>query len=240
MRFANLLLVIAALGISAGAAQIFFKAADVDPHKQERVRIQSAIDTELKAANSGDVRAQHRVAELYRTAKPPVQNFTEARKWYQKAAEQGHPLSQYALGNIYAQGLGVRQDYYRAAEWYRLAANLTGNAKAQFALGELYFYGRGVPSSYGLAVEWYGKAANQGHAIAQFFLGKVYHEGWGAEKNLVEAYKWMTLANRNAPMVAAHNERNDPNGELEKIKSEMNSSQIRIAEKAARDWKPSR
>ncbi len=240
MRFTNLFLFIAALAVSAAAAHIFFKAAEEAPHEQELVQLKIAIDTEVKAARSGDVRAQYRVGELLRTSEPPLQNLAEARKWYQKAAEQGHPLAQYALGNIYAQGAGVRQDYHRAAEWYRLAANLAGHAGSQFALGELYFYGRGVPSSYGLAVEWYDKAANQGHAIAQFFLGKVHQEGWGAEKDLVGAYKWMLLASRNAAMVTAHNPRNVPDQELKKLRAEMNSSQIRIAEKAAKDWKPGR
>jgi len=231
---------LAALGISAAAAHIFFKAEEVRPLEQELMKAQLVIDATLKEASSGDVREQYRLGELYRTAKDPLRNMTEARKWYQKAAEQGHPSAQFALGNIYAQGLGVKQNYYRAAEWYRLAANLAGHAGAQFALGELYFYGRGVPSSYGLAVEWYDKAANQGHAIAQFFLGKIYQEGWGSEKNLVEAFKWMTLANRDAATVKAHNPRNDPKVELEKLKAEMNSSQIRLAEKAAMGWKPSR
>ncbi len=237
MRLVNLLFVVAALAVSAGAAHIFFKAGDIDPAAKELVRLETMIARELVPAGAGDGRAQYRVAEIYRTAAEPLRNYRKAHKWYRKAADQGHTLSQFALGEMYAKGQGVQQNYYRAAEWYRLASSLSRHAGAQFSLGELYFNGRGVASSYGLAIEWYSKAANQGHAVAQFYLGQINKEGWGVEKNLVEAYKWLALANDHADQVRAHNERNDPKRALSQLISKMNSSQIKSGKRAYVDWK---
>ena len=240
MKFANVILMICALIVSVAAAHIFFKAGEVNPLEQERALYQAKLEDTLKHANNGDVHAQYSAGELYRMAKPPIRDYAQAFIWYRKAAEQGSALSQYALGQMYAEGQGVKQNYYRAAEWYRLAANLARHPGAQFALGELYFRGRGVPSSQGLAIEWYRKAANQGHAIAQFILGQINKEGWGGEKNLIEAFKWLSLANRNAPAVIAHNSRNDPISVLETLKKKMSRAQIREGEKALKAWKPVR
>lgn len=240
MRFVNILFVVGALAVSAGAAHVFFKAADVGPMEQQRVLIQTEIDKNLKLAEKGDVRAQHRLGELYRTANPPLQSYSKALSWYRKSADRGHTLSQYALGKMYAEGLGVRQNFHRAAEWYRLSSNLSRHRDAQFSLGELYFHGRGVPSSYGLAIEWYTKAANQGHPVAQYFLGQINKEGWGVTKNLIEAYKWLMLANKQAKHVINHNDRNNPKQALASLKREMNSSQIKAGEKALKEWKPKR
>lgn len=240
MRFVNVLFVLGALAASAGAAHIFFKAGDIDALEQKHALTQAEIDQNLKRAETGDVRAQYRVAELYRTASPPLQNFAKALSWHRKSAERGNSLSQYVLGQMYGNGQGVRQNFHRAAEWYRLATRLSRHSEAQFSLGELYFHGRGVPSSYGLAIEWYTKAANQGHPVAQYFLGQINKEGWGVSQNLIEGYKWLLLANKQASRVVAHNDRNDPMRALKAVKALMNSSQIKAGDKAFKEWKPKR
>ncbi len=231
---------IAALAVSAGAAHIFFKASDTDPQAAHQQAVAAQIETHLSLAKKGDVRAQYRLAELYRTSDEPLKDYLLALKWYRTSADRGNTLSQYALGNMYAMGDGVKQNYYRAAEWYRLAANLSGLAAAQFALGDMYFNGRGVPSSYGIAIEWYTKAANQGHAVAQYFLGQIKKEGWGTDKNYVEAYKWLSLANTKRKQVIANNDRNDPRQALEALKPLMNKSQRKAGENAVKAWKPRR
>ena len=240
MKFTNIILMAGALLISAAAAHIFFKAADEDPVEQALVLYQSKLDDTVKQATSGDVRAQHMAGELLRNAKKPIQNYSAAIKWYRKAAERGYSRSQFELGRMYAEGLGVRKNYARAADWFRLAANLSRHTGAQLALGDLYFHGRGVPSSYGVAIEWYSKAANQGDVAAQFILGQINKEGWGTDKNLIEAYKWISLSQRDIAKVLAHNERNDPKRVLAELKKQMHRSQIRLAEKALKAWKPKR
>lgn len=240
MRLVNFLLILTALAVSAGAAHIFFKAADVDPAELHQQQLSADIEKNLPLANKSDVRAQHRLGELYRTAGEPIRDYALAHKWYRKSADRGNTRSQYELGRMYAEGLGVRQNYHRAAEWYRLASNLSRHAGAQFSLGELYFNGRGVPSSFGVAIEWYTKAANQGHSIAQFYLGQIHKEGWGVDKDLVEAYKWLLLANRDRKRVLEHNDRNDPAQALKDLRPKMNSSQVKAAEQALKQWKPGR
>ena len=240
MRLLNFLLIVAALVVSAGAAHIFFKAADVSPLELHQQQLGADIEENLALANQGDVRAQHRLGDIYRTASEPVRDYAQALSWYRKSADRGNTLSQYELGRMYAQGLGVRQNFHRAAEWYRLASSLSRHADAQFSLGELYFNGRGVPSSFGVAIEWYTKAANQGHSIAQFYLGQINKEGWGADKDLVEAFKWLTLANKERKQVLAHNERNDPEQALKDLRPKMNNSQVKAAEQAIKAWKPRR
>lgn len=240
MRLVNFLFVIAALVASAGAAHIFFNASEVNPEDQKRAVLEEELSRVLVLAEQGDVNAQHRMGEIYRTSEPPLRDYAKALNWYRKSAERGNTKSQFALGQMYANGLGVTQNYYRAAEWYRLAANLSGHAEAQFSLGELYFHGRGVPSSFGVAIEWYTKAANQGHGVAQYFLGQINKEGWGVPANLITAYKWFKLAESKTEEIKAHNHRNNPKQALADLVAHMNSSQIKAGEKALRDWQPGR
>jgi TPR repeat protein len=100
------------------------------------------LDDLRAMAEAGRVTAQFRLALRYSVGrrgsgldpnerlKSPVQDYTEAVRWYRLAAEQGHAQAQNNLGDLYRNGLGVPQDDMTAHMWFNLAASrLTGGAR---------------------------------------------------------------------------------------------------------------
>lgn len=117
-----------------------------------------------------------------------------------------------------------------AIAWLRLAAN-QGDAKAQFNLGLLYDHGRGVPQDSAEAAKWYRKAAYQRHAEAQFILGVMHVDGEGVAQDYVLAHMWFNLSAAQGFDNAAKNR--DITASL------MEPDQVALAERLAREWKPS-
>jgi len=54
-----------------------------------------------KAAEQGDVKAQHNLGTMYNEGKGAKQDFTDAVLWFCKAAEQGDVKAQHNLGTMY-------------------------------------------------------------------------------------------------------------------------------------------
>jgi len=119
-----------------------------------------------KAAESGNVRAQHGLALCYDFGRGVAEDHEDAAYWYRRSAEQGYFKAQLALGFCYYNGDGVPKDLKKAAHWWQKAAE-QGYADAQFNLGLCYENGDGVPKDLKKAAYWYGKAAEQGHPEAQ-------------------------------------------------------------------------
>jgi len=155
----------------------------------------SAVDLQqlMRLGAQGHASAQNQLGQLYANGRGIPQDYTTARKWYEKAAAQGHAWAQAQLGMLYANGQGVPQDYTQAHQWWEQAAT-HGVAQAQYSLGQLYANGRGVPQNYATARGWYEKAGAQGHAWAQAQLGQLYANGQGVPKDYTTARKWYEKA----------------------------------------------
>ena len=74
-----------------------------------------------KAAEQGDVSAQHNMGVFYLHGEGVPRDFGESAKWYRKAAMQGNAESQYVLGELHGKGLGVPHDPDQMIAWYRKA-----------------------------------------------------------------------------------------------------------------------
>lgn len=110
-----------------------------------------------------------------------LENYTEAREWYQKSAEGGHSGAQWMMGIMYERGLGGEQNFKKAAEWHEKAAD-QGNAWAQCSLGWLYIRGQGVPQDIYKAKQLFLKAQEQGLPDAEEGLNYI-------EYNYYESYE---------------------------------------------------
>ena len=75
-----------------------------------------------KAAQKGNIAAQHNLGYLYLIGNGVPQDYAEAVKWLRLASEQGFARAQSRLGLLYANGQGVPQDYVEAYKWFSLAA----------------------------------------------------------------------------------------------------------------------
>ncbi len=138
--------------------------------------------------------------ELIREANPEVD--MNRIKGGEEITIPGARIAQFNLGMLYEQGKGVKKDHALAAEWHTRAAK-AGLADAQFALG--YLLEKGTASGTVLdtpdfsgAVHWYSRSANQGFGPAQQNLAQLHLKGQGTSRDLTLAYKWFTLAKRNA------------------------------------------
>jgi TPR repeat protein len=133
-----------------------------------------------------------------------------------------------ALSADFQKGLTAydSEDYATALrEWEPLAKQ--GYADAQYNLGVMYENGQGVPQNHKTAVKWYRLAAKQGYALAQGNLGFMYQKGQGVIKDNVYAHMWWNIAASSGDKDAVKNR--------DIIAKLMNSSQVEIAQKLARE-----
>jgi len=160
-----------------------------EPVTAQQPQVSEFLKRYIKAAETGNVKAQLSLGYMYENGEQADQNTDEAIRWYQMAAEQGDVQAQLALALIYEN----LKDPVTAADWYRQSA-LKGNADAQQALGYYYESGTGVPKSMAAAAAWYERAAEQGMVAAQNNLGRLYQLGIGVDKNLDKAIYWYEQA----------------------------------------------
>ena len=131
------------------------------------------MTTLTRQAQSGDVAAQHNLADEYYQQG----NHAKVFEWFTKAAGQGHADAQYELGVMYAQGHGVRQDYQKAFEWYTKAAN-QGYTLAQNNLGVMYENGQGVRQNKSTAKRYYGQACDHGNQLGCDHYRRLNQQGY--------------------------------------------------------------
>jgi TPR repeat protein len=152
------------------------------------------------------------------------------------AAAGGAPAAQYALARMYLAGEGVARDSAKGLKWLREAAT-NGVGLAQYQLGACYELGIVIPQDYGEAARWYRMAADRGVALAQYRLGLLYLDGRGVAGDLVAAHMWLNLA---AAALPPGEPRNAVASLRESAAAKMTANQIAQAQKAARNWTPTK
>jgi TPR repeat protein len=135
-----------------------------------------------KAALSGSIQAQLKLAKMYREGQGVSQDLTLAAHWLTEAAMQDQVDAQLKLARMYFSGGGVKQDFTVAAQWYSKAAH-QGQVEAQFELGIMYRDGKGVLPDDRKAMHWLKKAAEQKHTEAKLWVEKMQSQ----VPNLMEA-----------------------------------------------------
>lgn len=146
----------------------------------------------VRAAASGDPKAQYEVGTRYSDGRGVSQDLAEAVAWYQRAADAGLPPAQYRLGSYLEKGTGTGKDTDRARSYYELAAK-GGNAKAMHNLGVLMTQS-GKQDELKPALTWFERAAEFGVRDSQYNLGIMYARGFGVPVDLAAAYKWFSVA----------------------------------------------
>lgn len=155
-------------------------------------------------------------------------DFRYALKYLEKSAAKGDIESQYLVGSIYADGRGVRRDYTAAFNYFKNAAG-RGYGPAQEKLGYFFQSGLGTKRNAEKSAYWYLAAAENGEEVAQERVSSAFSAGKGVARDNVQAYKWLSLANRAKP------------SELNRIflqdlARSMSSSEIKVARKAVHNW----
>ncbi len=110
--------------------------------KVETNNLDGDLATLQAAAESGDAKAQYKLAMLYRNEENSQTDIKQSLTWQQRAAEAGYMEAQYGLGLLYANGQYVPADNQQARHWFDQAA-AQGHVAARLALLSL---GNGAPA----------------------------------------------------------------------------------------------
>ncbi len=86
------------------------------------------------------------------------QDFSKARKYFERACGLNNGRGCDALGRLYYYGRGVEKNLTRAAQFHSKACNLNNGDGGCFNLGLLYEYGQGVEKNLIKAAQFYSKA----------------------------------------------------------------------------------
>ncbi|MEN9425043.1 MAG: hypothetical protein RL122_2426 [Pseudomonadota bacterium] len=111
--------------------------SSVENWYRNRRKAAGSTDNELATlkatAGNGDIKAQYKLALMYRNDDSTPANITQSLDWQQKAAQAGHVEAQYGLGLLYANGQYVTASESQARAWFQKAAD-QGHVAARLAL----------------------------------------------------------------------------------------------------------
>lgn len=144
-----------------------------------------------------------------------------------QSALAGSAEAQFELGLIFEYGRGVEQDDAQAAYWYKQSAD-QDFPDSLYRLAVFSDNGWGQPVNKERAFKLYKSAAEKGHTLAQHDVAMMYYQGSGVRQDVVQAYKWLKIAELNgSPLMQKH---------LRRIQRDMTSDEIKEAEFFANQW----
>lgn len=153
-----------------------------------------AVKNYKYAAKNGNVRAQKRLAEIYKNGILGVsKNPKESFKWYLIAAENGDLEDAFYIAFSYANGNGIDINYVEAVKWYKIAAD-KGSSAAMNNLAICYENGHGVEKDEIKAFSLYLRSAEAGSITAANNVSACYQKGTGVKINPQQALFWKEKA----------------------------------------------
>lgn len=151
---------------------------------------------------------------------------------YRQAAKEGDLSAQYELGWRLLSGTGFAADAGEARMWLE-KASAQGNIDAKMLIGEMLRDGRGGEQSFEAAMFEFSGAAHHDNGYAMIDLAAAYANGEGVERNLVEAYKWLLIAERGAGGGAFAQ---DLHSHLTTVANKLKPQEIKKASSQAAIW----
>jgi hypothetical protein len=165
----------------------------------------------------------------YLLGKGVLPDGKKAVSLFASAAAVGDPLAECYMGIAFADGTGVPKNGAKAMDWFRAAAR-DGCPAAFDCLGHGFETGLEGRRDLKTAFRYYEQSAALGYPTAQWDVGVARQEGRGTEKDLVEALKWLVLADESGVKAAIPRR-----GEIEAM---LDVSQKDEGRRRARSFKP--
>lgn len=153
-------------------------------------------------ADTDNIEAQSKLAELYAAGYFGKVDYPESFKWLQKAAKHGDGYALYSVGFCYLAGQGVKQDDSMALKYFTRSAE-AGDDVGMYNLGYMYMNGKGTKVDLKKALEWFRKSSDIGHPEASTSVGFFYDKGIGVERDYAVAMKYYKRAGENANALLA-------------------------------------
>lgn len=161
-------------GYKSGDPLAALNACDyLDDDSVEQKQVLNNVFPVIKSmAESGDVYAQHELAELYFSRNALKQGI----EWLKKAANEGYWGAMERIGDLYWMGDYVVQDFSEAMSWY--AKGMEKESAGSFRdMALCYYYGNGVKEDNEQAKQLWLKAYELGSGVAAWNIAQMY--GWG-------------------------------------------------------------
>jgi len=124
------------------------------------------FEKKIVLADSGNIKAQYDVGNMYLKGQGTAKDAAEAFKWFEKAASKQYTRAEYKLGYLYHRGDGVAKNNKRAFRWINKAAE-QNYKPAMYYLGKLYAAGDGVRKDLDKALGWQKRAFAAGYNPAR-------------------------------------------------------------------------
>jgi tetratricopeptide (TPR) repeat protein len=125
-----------------------------------------------------------------------MENYRQARHWFERAAHNGSEWGMYHLGVMHFLGEleSGEQDYATAFSWFKQGAK-KGLTICSNNVGFMYLQGLGVPKNNKKAIKWFRKLSTF-CCYADFNLAMMYEEGIATSKNVKLAEQHIQLAKK--------------------------------------------
>lgn len=152
-----------------------------------------AVEQMTRAAELGNLYAQHLLGKLYRDGTVVIPNVEKARDWFRRSAEQGLNVARYALGKLLLTDDPLVRNTSAGLHWLEMAYQ-NGSPYAGYRLGKEHLRGEIVPRDVSKALEYLNDAAQRGNQFAQYTLGKLYLLGREVPQDKALAEQWLKLS----------------------------------------------
>lgn len=154
--------------------------------------LEAAFNSFEEAVDLGKEEANFYMGLLYDWESYPLQDYKQARAYYEAAGE--NPLAYISLGYNYYYGQGVETDQEKGKEYFDKAVAL-GCIDGYIGLGTV----ASDEGDYAAAMEDYKKAAEQGTEpvyiqTALIDVAGLYRDGLGVEQDGTQAIEWYEKA----------------------------------------------
>ena len=139
--------------------------------------------------DSKNVKANNRLAMIYRFGYGVKRNYERAIDYYRRASDLGDGGAAFNVATFYLKGEGVKRDFKEARRWLALSAD-RGCADALYQIGCLYFNGTSVDQDYREAMTWFERAAEKRYLPALVNIGYMMSNGLGCVKDPALGVQW--------------------------------------------------
>lgn len=160
----------------------------------------------------------------------------DAIPWLRRAADRGDVSAKFHLADLYWSSLGSDVQDDRKALQLFLEVAQTGDPYAAANAGAL-FHASADRRDLAKARTWYEAAAKGGLSNPAWRLAAMFERGVdGVRRDLVEAYKWLDIADDLAPLATQPQETSAAAQRRDELAKQMTVAQIARAQVRARAW----
>ena len=160
----------------------------------------------------------------------------DAIPWLRRAADRGDVSAKFHLADVYWSSLDADVQDNRKALQLFLEVAQTGDPYAAANAGAL-FHASADRKDLAKARTWYEVAAKGGLSNPAWRIAAMFERGVdGVGRDLVEAYKWLDIADDLAPLATEPQEASAAAQRRDELAKQMTAAQITRAQVRARAW----